>query len=70
MREMVRDELVLKTRSLAPPRTLRLSTMSGVIRGMLKKILGSREKRSELGVAEDSTPGKSRLYKATPTSIM
>ena len=31
---------------------------------------GSRKKRSELGVAEDSTPGKSRLYKATPTSIM
>ena len=31
---------------------------------------GSREKRSELGVAEDSTPGKSRLYKATPISIM
>ena len=31
---------------------------------------GSREKRSELGVAEDLTPGKSRLYKATPTSIM
>ena len=31
---------------------------------------GSREKRSELGVDEDSTPGKSRLYKATPTSIM
>ena len=30
---------------------------------------GSREKKSELGVAEDSTPGKSRLYKATPTSI-
>ena len=29
----------------------------------------SGEKRSELGVAEDSTPGKSRLYKATPTSI-
>ena len=32
--------------------------------------IGSREERSELGVAEDSTPGKSRLYKATPTSIM
>ena len=31
---------------------------------------GSRKKRSELGVAEDSTPGKSHLYKATPTSIM
>ena len=31
---------------------------------------GSRQKRSELGVAEGSTPGKSRLYKATPTSIM
>ena len=31
---------------------------------------GSRKKRSELGVAEDSTPGKSRVYKATPTSIM
>ena len=31
---------------------------------------GSGKKRSELGVAEDSTPGKSRLYKATPTSIM
>ena len=31
---------------------------------------GSRKKKSELGVAEDSTPGKSRLYKATPTSIM
>ena len=30
----------------------------------------SREKRSELGVAEDSTPRESRLYKATPTSIM
>ena len=30
----------------------------------------SRRRRSELGVAEDSTPGKSRLYKATPTSIM
>ena len=30
---------------------------------------GSRKERSELGVAEDSTPGKSRLYKATPTSI-
>ena len=30
----------------------------------------SREKRSELGVAKDSTPRKSRLYKATPTSIM
>ena len=29
----------------------------------------SREERSELGVAEDSTPGKSRLYKAIPTSI-
>ena len=29
----------------------------------------SGKKRSELGVAEDSTPGKSRLYKATPTSI-
>ena len=28
------------------------------------------EGRSELGVAEDSTPGKSCLYKATPTSIM
>ena len=26
---------------------------------------GSRKKRSELGVAEDSTSGKSRLYKAT-----
>ena len=26
--------------------------------------------RSELGVAEDSTPGKSRLYKATPTPVM
>ena len=32
--------------------------------------LGSRRRRSELGVAEDSIPGKSRLYKATPTSIM
>ena len=31
---------------------------------------GSRKRRSELGVAEDSTPGKSRLYKATPISIM
>ena len=31
---------------------------------------GCGKKRSELGVAEDSTPGKSRLYKATPTSIM
>ena len=31
---------------------------------------GSRKKRSELGVAEDSTLGKSRLYKATPISIM
>ena len=31
---------------------------------------GSRMERSEFGVAEDSTPGKSRLYKATPTSIM
>ena len=30
----------------------------------------SRKKRSELGVAEGSTPGKSRLYKATPISIM
>ena len=30
---------------------------------------GGRKKKSELGVAEDSTPGKSRLYKATPTSI-
>ena len=30
----------------------------------------SKEKRSELGVAKDSTPGKSRLYKATPISIM
>ena len=27
--------------------------------------LGGIERRSELGVAEDSTPGKSRLYKAT-----
>ena len=70
MREMVRDELVLKTRSLGPPRTLRLSTMSGVIQGMLRKSIGSREKRSELGVAEDSTPGKSHLYKATPILIM
>ena len=31
---------------------------------------GYGEERSELGVAEDSTPGKSRLYKATPISIM
>ena len=31
---------------------------------------GGRQERSELGVAEDSTPGKSCLYKATPTSIM
>ena len=31
---------------------------------------GSRKKKSELGVAEDSTPGKSRLYKATSTSIV
>ena len=31
---------------------------------------GSRERRSKLGVAEDSTPGKSCLYKATPTLIM
>ena len=31
---------------------------------------GSRERRSELGVAEDSTPGKPRLYKATPIPIM
>ena len=31
---------------------------------------GSRKRKSELGVAEDSTPGKSRLYKATPTSVM
>ena len=31
---------------------------------------GSRMKRSELGVAEDSTPEKSRLDKATPTSVM
>ena len=31
---------------------------------------GRVERRSELGVAEDSTPGKSRLYKATPTPIM
>ena len=30
---------------------------------------GSREEKSELGVAEDSTPGKSRLYKAIPTSV-
>ena len=30
---------------------------------------GYGKERSELGVAEDSTPGKSRLYKATPTSI-
>ena len=30
----------------------------------------SRKKKSELGVAEDSTLGKSRLYKATPTSVM
>ena len=28
------------------------------------------DSRSELGVAEDSTPGKSCLYKATPTLIM
>ena len=47
IREMVRDELVLKTRSLGPPRTLRLSTMSGVIRGMLKKSLEvGKEKRT------------------------
>ena len=26
--------------------------------------------RSKLGVAEDLTPGKSHLYKATPTPIM
>ena len=32
--------------------------------------LEGREERSEFGVAEDSTPGKSRLYKATPTPIM
>ena len=32
--------------------------------------VGYGRRRSELGVAEDSTPGKSRLYKATPTSIM
>ena len=31
---------------------------------------GSRKDKSELGVAEDSTPGKSRLYKATPIPIM
>ena len=31
---------------------------------------GYGKQRSELGVAEDLTPGKSRLYKATPTSIM
>ena len=31
---------------------------------------GGVEARSELGVAEDSTLGKSRLYKATPTLIM
>ena len=31
---------------------------------------GYGKKESELGVAEDSTPGESRLYKATPTSIM
>ena len=55
---MVQDELVLKTQSLGPPRTLRLSTMLGVIWGMLKKSSGSGEERSELGVAEDSTPGK------------
>ena len=53
---MVRIELVLKTRSLGPPRTLRLSTISGVIRGMAEEGFGSREKRSEFGVAEDSTP--------------
>ena len=35
-----------------------------------KEESGSRGRRSELGVAEDSTPGKSCLYKATPTSIM
>ena len=30
----------------------------------------SRKEKSELGVAEDSTLEKSRLYKATPTSTM
>ena len=31
---------------------------------------GGGKERSELGVAEDSTPRKSRLYKAAPISIM
>ena len=35
-----------------------------------EEVFGSRKERSELGVAEDSTQGKSRLYKATPISIM
>ena len=38
--------------------------------GHAEEEFGSRRKRSELGVAEDSTPEKSRLYKATPTSAM
>ena len=47
---MVRIELVLKTRSLGPPRTSRLSTISGVTRGMMKKSLevGRREANLEL----------------------
>ena len=31
---------------------------------------GGRKGRSELGVAKDSTQGKSHLYKATPIPIM
>ena len=45
---MVHIELVLKTRSLGPPRTLRLSTISGVIRGMLKKSLDMGRRKANL----------------------
>ena len=62
---MVRIELVLKTRSLGPPRTLRLSTISGVIRGMLKKSLGVGRREANLKLLR-TRPRESLAYIRQP----
>ena len=62
--------LSLKDTILVTPKDVATVNNVGSNARHAEEEFGSRKKKSELGVAEDSTPGKSRLYKATPTSIM